>query len=116
MMTQSSTDPPGQHVGLGPGAEALGPPLEEGGARAGSASTWRTVYTIVERGGHKKIWLRIGVAFVNRDGSLNVRLDAMPVSGQLHIRDSPPRDRLESRDGVGELFSTEREPRASWRD
>lgn len=50
---------------------------------------WKVAYAIVERGG-KKHWLRVGIAFVNVDGSLNVRLDAMPVSGQLHIRDAPP--------------------------
>lgn len=58
-------------------------------------STWKVVYAIVERG-PRKHWLRIGMAFVNRDGSLNVRLDAMPLSGQLHIRDNPPRDPRES--------------------
>ena len=61
-------------------------------------STWKVVYAIVERG-PRKHWLRIGMAFVNRDGSLNVRLDAVPLSGQLHIRDNPPRD---PRDSLGE--------------
>jgi hypothetical protein len=31
-------------------------------------------------------WVRVGVAFENRDGSLNVLLDAVPLSGRLHIR------------------------------
>ena len=52
-------------------------------------SDFKVVYAIVERG-PKKHWLRIGLAFVNRDGSLNVRLDAVPLSGQLHIRDQSP--------------------------
>ena len=51
---------------------------------------WKVVYAIVERGA-KKHWLRIGMAFVNRDGSLNVRLDAVPLTGQLHIRDDASR-------------------------
>ncbi len=51
--------------------------------------TWKAVYTIVERTGmDKKLWIRIGTAFVNRDQSLNVRLDASPTNGQLHIRDA----------------------------
>ena len=54
------------------------------------SADWKVVYAIVERG-PKKHWLRIGMAFVNRDGSLNVRLDAVPLSGQLHIRDDAPR-------------------------
>ena len=50
---------------------------------------YKIVYAIVERG-PKRYWLRIGMAFVNRDGSLNVKLDAFPVSGQLQIRDQSP--------------------------
>jgi hypothetical protein len=49
---------------------------------------WKAVYTIVERpGGEKKKWVRIGNAFVNRDQSINVKLDAVPVNGAIHIRD-----------------------------
>lgn len=70
-------------------------------ARSATATTWKVVYAIVERGARKH-WLRIGMAFVNRDGSLNVRLDAVPLSGQLHIRDNPPRDERENRENLGE--------------
>lgn len=38
----------------------------------------------------RKFWHRVGVAFVNRDGSLSVKLEALPVSGELHIRDYLP--------------------------
>ncbi|HBF12252.1 MAG TPA: hypothetical protein DDW49_02490 [Deltaproteobacteria bacterium] len=31
-------------------------------------------------------WTKIGVAFVNRDESINVILDSVPLSGKLHIR------------------------------
>ena len=49
---------------------------------------WKAVYTIVERqGSEKKHWVRIGSAFVNRDQSLNVKLDAVPVNGTIHIRE-----------------------------
>lgn len=37
--------------------------------------------------GKKTLWTRIGTAFVNKDGSLNAILDALPVDGKLHIRD-----------------------------
>jgi len=47
------------------------------------------VYTIVERErDKKKFWVRIGTAFRNRDGSLNAYLDAVPVNGTMHIRES----------------------------
>ena len=36
------------------------------------------VYTIVDAAGGRSIWVRIGVAFINADGSLNARLDAVP--------------------------------------
>jgi hypothetical protein len=61
-------------------------PLDEGTGRV----PWKVVYTIIERGRGRRVWLRVGVAFVNRDQSLNVRLDAVPISGQLHIREAPP--------------------------
>lgn len=49
---------------------------------------WKAVYTIVQRpGAEKKFWVRIGSAFVNSDQSINVRLDAMPTNGTIHIRD-----------------------------
>ena len=31
---------------------------------------------------------RVGCAFVNRDGSYNLFLDALPVNGRLHMRES----------------------------
>lgn len=52
----------------------------------------KVVYVITEREG-RSFWNRVGVAFVNSDGSLNVKLEALPVSGELHIRDyTPPSD------------------------
>ena len=46
----------------------------------------KVVYSITERNG-KSFWNRIGVAFVNKDGSINVKLEALPVNGELQIRD-----------------------------
>jgi hypothetical protein len=51
----------------------------------------KVVYTVVERGG-KSYWIRIGIGSVNRDGSINLNLDAMPVNGSLQIRDYEPRE------------------------
>jgi hypothetical protein len=62
-----------------------------------SSATVKDVFTIREREsgtaeGSSEFWTRVGVAFVNRDHSLNVHLDANPVNGRLHIRDRrPPR-------------------------
>lgn len=57
----------------------------------------KIAYTVVERDKDRRpFWVRIGVAFVNRDGSLTVRLDAVPVNGRLQIRDYQPRDARET--------------------
>lgn len=48
-----------------------------------------------EENGVKKtaFWMRMGTAFVNRDGSINLILNALPVNGnKLQIRDFDERD------------------------
>ncbi len=35
-------------------------------------------------------WTKVGIGFVNRDNSINVILDAVPVNGRFHIRDRVP--------------------------
>ncbi|WP_394823235.1 hypothetical protein [Pendulispora albinea] len=50
----------------------------------------KIAYTVSERQG-RSFWTRIGVGYINRDGSINIRLDAMPVSGNLQLRDWTPR-------------------------
>ena len=60
---------------------------------------YKIVYAIIERGARRH-WLRIGLAFPNRDGSLNVRLDALPLSGQLQIRNDVPRSESSDEDAT----------------
>ena len=43
----------------------------------------------------KSLWTRCGVAFINRDGSINVVLDQFPTEGKLHLR--APRRREEAK-------------------
>ncbi len=47
------------------------------------------VYAIPEkREGEKSFWPKIGVAFTNRDGSINLLLDALPLgTNRLQIRE-----------------------------
>ena len=47
----------------------------------------------------KTYWMRIGNAFINRDGSTNVYLDAYPANGRLQIRDFDDRDAEPERGG-----------------
>ncbi len=45
------------------------------------------VFSIREgKGG--SVWVRAGSAFVNRDGSMNVLLDVLPLDGKLHVREA----------------------------
>ena len=46
----------------------------------------QAVFTTREVKG-RTIWTRIGTAFTNKDSSLNVVLDALPIGGRLHIRE-----------------------------
>jgi len=50
------------------------------------------VYTVLKRDEGKDFWQRIGVAFINRDGSMNVILNALPTNGRLHIREPEPQE------------------------
>jgi hypothetical protein len=55
---------------------------------------YKVCYVITERN-DKQYWNRIGVAFTNKDGSLNVKLDALPIGGSLQIRDYEPKEEFE---------------------
>lgn len=59
-----------------------------------SKKSFRVVYTIVRRGG-RKFWVRVGAAFENKDGSVNIVLDATPVNGEMQIRDYAPPAQLD---------------------
>jgi hypothetical protein len=63
------------------------------------------VYAIIERNG-KNFWLKVGAAFTNRDGSVTLYLDAVPVgSNRLQVRE--PRVWDEARPGNGAAAAPE---------
>jgi hypothetical protein len=53
----------------------------------------KIAYVITTRNG-RNFWNRVGVAFVNNDGSINVKLEAMPVNGEIQIRDYVAKDEV----------------------
>jgi hypothetical protein len=58
----------------------------------------KTVFLLVEKNGNgesKTYWNRAGVAFENRDGSLNLRLDLFPTL-TFNIRESREREQEEA--------------------
>ena len=63
----------------------------------------KEIFAVIERNGSKQasddndkkaFWMRIGTAFVNKDGSLNLRFDLMPTdpSVTIQVRDPKPRE------------------------
>lgn len=50
------------------------------------------VYSVIEAAGdgQRDYWQRLGSAWRNRDGSINVQLNALPVNARLQLRE--PRD------------------------
>jgi hypothetical protein len=56
------------------------------GTPGASSATRKRVVAPIERDG-KTIWLRVGAAFLNKDSSWNLYIDAMPFNGRLQLRD-----------------------------
>jgi hypothetical protein len=62
----------------------------------------KAVYTVIEREkGGKSYWMRVGIGFVNTDGSINIKLDAMPTNGTLQVREWEARDDRNARESQG---------------
>ncbi len=56
----------------------------------GTGARRLAVYAIPEtrEGAEKAFWIKIGVAFWNRDGSINILLDALPLgTNKLQVRE-----------------------------
>jgi hypothetical protein len=52
------------------------------------------VFSIRQKEGGPTIWSRAGFAFGNKDGSLNVWLDVLPISGRLHVREMAQKEEV----------------------
>lgn len=50
----------------------------------------KLVYAIVNRQNARTVWIRVGTGWSNRDGSMNLQLDAIPMTGVLQVRDMFP--------------------------
>jgi hypothetical protein len=59
-----------------------------------SSSKLKVVWGVTERG-DRTHWARVGVAWENSDGSLSARLEAVPMSGMLCVRDWTPSTKSE---------------------
>jgi hypothetical protein len=64
------------------------------GAAGLSAATGKRLaaFNVIERkGADKPFWHRVGTAFINRDGSINVFLDSLPLQGKIQLREDRER-------------------------
>jgi hypothetical protein len=52
----------------------------------------KEVFSVVVDDKNEERWHKLGVAFVNKDDSLTILLDAYPLDRKLIIRDPKPRD------------------------
>lgn len=52
-------------------------------------------YQITEKEEGKTYWNKIGVAFLNKDDSINIFLDAFPKDGKVQLRGRKPKNREE---------------------
>ena len=52
-----------------------------------------TCFTVRKRGeGKKDFWVAIGSAWINKDGSFTLRLDALPLDGEIVVRPRKERE------------------------
>lgn len=71
---------------------SLSEPLLKSVTPAKSPAKRLVVYTIIDKPGtDRSFWWRIGTAWINRDQSINIQLDALPVNGKLHVREGVER-------------------------
>lgn len=63
----------------------------------------RDVFAVTERTtpeGNKSFWTKVGSAFDNKDGSVTIKLEALPLSGTLQIRDAETQEQRDARRGA----------------
>lgn len=57
-----------------------------------NGNTPKDVFNIIEIKEGQTKWIKIGQAFVNKDGSINALLDVYPRDGKLQIRERVKRE------------------------
>ena len=60
--------------------------VDESNPRATETRKKHSVYVVNERDSVSR-WTLIGIGYTNADGTITLKLDALPLSGTLHVRD-----------------------------
>lgn len=64
-----------------------------------SQRTPQDVFAIADSSnGQRAVWIKVGVAFTNDDNSLNILLNAVPLTGKLQVRRREQRGRRDRND------------------
>ena len=62
-----------------------------------SKSPTHVAYQVRDRGeGRKPFWVTIGSAWTNKDGSFTIRLDSLPIDGEIVVRTRKQQDEKEA--------------------
>lgn len=57
----------------------------------------KDVFTVIRKEDwNQDVWRKIGAAFENRDGSLTILLDAVPLNGKLLVRERKTKEASQS--------------------
>lgn len=59
-------------------------------ARSNPSDPRTFAYSLTQYGRNNTRWTRIGIAFTNKDGSINIELDALPLEGRIQLREETP--------------------------
>jgi hypothetical protein len=47
----------------------------------------KVVVYVIAKKGERTFWTKVGTGTRNADGSIDAKLDSLPIEGKLHIRD-----------------------------
>ena len=57
-----------------------------------SSAISHKVFQVLDRGDDRKsFWSEVGIGFENKDGSINIMLNAVPLTGKLQLRKYEPK-------------------------
>lgn len=64
------------------------------------------VLSPVDKRGGGKYWMRLGTAFLNKDDSINIYLDALPKNAELQLREMTEEDFARNRESSSSMASS----------
>lgn len=76
--------------------------MEEQVSKSGGRRPPLVAWSIQEREGYDRpFWHKVGGAWVNRDGSITIQFDSLPLGGKVQLREEKERDRADGQRAAG---------------